>query len=745
MKKLIGTLVAFAIAICPLSGSAGYLYSRTNTKKINNAITYEHKQMLTPNGWIRAYVAYVDIKDANASVKVLTSDNGASYLSTVRQMAKSSGASLAINGDFFNFASGQTNMLGMTYQDGKLISSPAIDNMVSMAITEDNQIIMDYFSFSSTVTSPQGYTCPVYQINKMPVDTGAITMLTSDWAAMTPGEGFEALIVENDTVKEIKQADSAAVAMPKNGYALVTNPWINAFFDNFAIGDVVTVETIITPDIDGIKEATGGNTLIVDGGKVCNFTSNVTGYAQRSAAGVTADASTLILAATDGREATCRGLTQTELANLMIELGAHKAINLDGGGSTTFAMKEADGSYSVKNKVSSERKVSTSIGVFSAGFVGDKASRGELSASQSVILKGDSVRFDAVFYEQYENVFAHNAATTQMYDQNGAPVPFEGYSPAPGKHTIYAKLGDALASCEVEVIDSLFAIEASADTLSLEAGKSAQLSVYGYGNNGQRTTINPALVDWISSSDEVSVSKGKLTSKSGGGAIVTVRYGDVMDFVNVNKAKSELKAPVSVYGTDGLYGYLAGGKKIAVSGNVPSGATLLNRWFSLNRLSTIAQYDKAFVTASYYADSLPENARKANAYSATQVENTLFVTLNTSKGYVQSGTDWGNLGTALMGSCPNIVITAELAPDQMGAYDKDMLKSMMEQAAKLGKRIFYVSSGETSGMKPEGGVRYITCGNVADYKTTNMTSNAKTCTYVVFSVSGDDIRFEFTN
>ena len=147
MKKLIGTLVAFAIAICPISGSAGYLYSRTNTKKINNAITYEHRQMLTPNGWIRANVAYVDMKDANASVKVLTSDNGASYLSTVKQMAKSAGASLAINGDFFNFASGQTNMLGMTYQDGKLISSPAIDNMASIAITEDNQIIMDYFSF----------------------------------------------------------------------------------------------------------------------------------------------------------------------------------------------------------------------------------------------------------------------------------------------------------------------------------------------------------------------------------------------------------------------------------------------------------------------------------------------------------------------------------------------------------------------------------------------------------------------
>ena len=117
-----------------------------------------------------------------------------------------------------------------------------------------------------------------------------------------------------------------------------------------------------------------------------------------------------------------------------------------------------------------------------------------------------------------------------------------------------------------------------------------------------------------------------------------------------------------------------GGKKVAISGNVPSGATLLNRYFSMQRLNTIAAYDKAFVTASYFSDSIPANARKADSYSATEVEKTLFVTLDTSKGYIVNATDWANLAIALSTPNPNIVITAQLAPDQMGIYDKGIIK-----------------------------------------------------------------------
>ncbi len=54
----------------------------------------------------------------------------------------------------------------------------------------------------------------------------------------------------------------------------------------------------------------------------------------RTALGTTADGSVLLVAV-DGRTVSSAGMTVTELAALMVELGAVDAINLDGGGSTT--------------------------------------------------------------------------------------------------------------------------------------------------------------------------------------------------------------------------------------------------------------------------------------------------------------------------------------------------------------------------------------------------------------------------
>ena len=57
----------------------------------------------------------------------------------------------------------------------------------------------------------------------------------------------------------------------------------------------------------------------------------------RTALGLNAAGNTLILVVVDGRQPELSvGMTLVELADLLIELGAHDAINLDGGGSSSF-------------------------------------------------------------------------------------------------------------------------------------------------------------------------------------------------------------------------------------------------------------------------------------------------------------------------------------------------------------------------------------------------------------------------
>lgn len=91
----------------------------------------------------------------------------------------------------------------------------------------------------------------------------------------------------------------------------------------------------------------------------------------RSAAGITQD-NHLLLVTVDGRqEGYSEGMPLNELAQLMIDLGAVEALNLDGGGSTTFAIADPDprllnSPSSQAHEVSKTqlRKVGTSLAVF---------------------------------------------------------------------------------------------------------------------------------------------------------------------------------------------------------------------------------------------------------------------------------------------------------------------------------------------------------------------------------------------
>ena len=61
----------------------------------------------------------------------------------------------------------------------------------------------------------------------------------------------------------------------------------------------------------------------------------------------------LLIVVADGRQSGyAAGMNLVDLAQVFKSLGAISALNLDGGGSSTFVTKNADGGLSVKNKTS---------------------------------------------------------------------------------------------------------------------------------------------------------------------------------------------------------------------------------------------------------------------------------------------------------------------------------------------------------------------------------------------------------
>jgi hypothetical protein len=85
----------------------------------------------------------------------------------------------------------------------------------------------------------------------------------------------------------------------------------------------------------------------------------------RTAVGIDDDTGDVLLLAIDGRQSFSRGYTLVELATLMVGLGADRAVNLDGGGSTTMVARRPSGRLAVVNRPSdgSQRPVANALAV----------------------------------------------------------------------------------------------------------------------------------------------------------------------------------------------------------------------------------------------------------------------------------------------------------------------------------------------------------------------------------------------
>jgi uncharacterized protein YigE (DUF2233 family) len=96
-----------------------------------------------------------------------------------------------------------------------------------------------------------------------------------------------------------------------------------------------------------LSEAVSGRPMLVRGGRIDQPSLDAhPGTNQRhprTAVGVSRDGKTVYFIVVDGRQPHSRGLSLTDLANTFIELGAHDALNLDGGGSSAMFVREAGG------------------------------------------------------------------------------------------------------------------------------------------------------------------------------------------------------------------------------------------------------------------------------------------------------------------------------------------------------------------------------------------------------------------
>jgi hypothetical protein len=182
----------------------------------------------------------------------------------------------------------------------------------------------------------------------------AISLFTPSYGATTPAQAGVSEIVLQPFPPAVPNTDLTGTvvgfsgvggsAIPRDGAVLVARGTAAQRLQEEApIGSTVTIRMILRPDWTGISNAVGGGPVIVrDGGPVFRANEAFSSYQlaprhPRTAVGQLADGRILMVVVDGRRPGYSVGMTNFELAQALVRLGAVTASALDGGGSSTMA------------------------------------------------------------------------------------------------------------------------------------------------------------------------------------------------------------------------------------------------------------------------------------------------------------------------------------------------------------------------------------------------------------------------
>lgn len=281
------------------------------------------------------------VPSTGVELKVVHAKDTLKGLAKVSDIAARYNAFVAINGGFF---SGSGDPLGLLIENGELVSAPLYDR-TAWGIDQDGQMRMEPVSLKADVEI-NGQVYPVAGFNRLR-GTEELVLYNHYYGKSTgTNQWGKELIIDNDQVIAIRTNDTT---IPKKGYVLSGHgKTYMTLFNNLKVGDTVKVRVKLSPDWlgEGIVQGLGGGPrLVKDGqvmitGKAERFQADILyGRAPRTALGITAD-NHLLMVAIDGRSEDSIGMSLQEMAELMVALGAQQAMNLDGGKSTTFVLRD---------------------------------------------------------------------------------------------------------------------------------------------------------------------------------------------------------------------------------------------------------------------------------------------------------------------------------------------------------------------------------------------------------------------
>ncbi len=286
--------------------------------------------------------------------------------------------------------------------------APGVIQHIKLATTADNKQMV-YYTATADLSRDDVHVYANYR-NNDPTEWGMQTVLGQATAAQEKyGNPESEHYIENYNVIASINGDGYNMETGKPGGLLVMNgkEYHGIDKDGFfgitkdgkaVIGSMDEYNTIYK---DQVAEGIGGfgSKLIEDGKIKITGTSNYyTNRASRTAVGITRTGKVVFMVLDGRQEPISCGGSMEEIAQIMFEAGCVEAINLDGGGSTTYVAKvEGADELSVVSRPSdgTSRSVSTSLMIVSTAPSSTAFDHAIIEAETDYLTKDSSVQLTA--------------------------------------------------------------------------------------------------------------------------------------------------------------------------------------------------------------------------------------------------------------------------------------------------------------------------------------------------------------
>ncbi len=549
---IIKKIAALSAAIMLILSTKAYasslytVYDLSEETRLSTGITYEKIEKYTSSGWMNINVIRANLTDKYTHVDPIKSEKGVSNRTPLSSMIKSSGAVAGVNGDFF-YMGDPTYTYGALIANGNLITSPLplSDGYPTVSRLLDGTVDISVWNPKITLYGSDSTAFNVVVINKTSSLDWGPTILTTDWNKMSPGytnKDILEIVVVNNTVTDIRK-NQPSTTIPEKGFVIASSnaTTMNQMVNSFKQGQYVSLNIELDYSAENVEWAFGGLNYLVKNGELNDVSSQVLGKNPRTAIGFNKDNSEMIMVTIDGRNKDYVGVKQTELSQIMIELGAYNAVNMDGGGSTTMGVDFLKNSTITVVNIPSdgkERKIASGVGVFNTSPESTTAKTVEIIPASNYVFNNTEVGFELKLYNEFYtplSVMDKDINFTVTPSSAGKVINNIFYPSKAGKAIITANVDNAKNSVEIEILEKPVSLDFNLNSLIMGYGDTYELgNILGIDKYGNSAYIPSKYMSFSYRNRVGKVDNGIFTAgdTSNTGAI-TATFGDAIKHIQV--------------------------------------------------------------------------------------------------------------------------------------------------------------------------------------------------------------------